>query len=130
MYKLSLWDQTIQRLSSRCVAPSPGPHLSDCSAHWTKASIQVNQQLAGHPEARISQSLPELQERRLDLQRNRITCSRSKSSFKARCSRPRELQSQLAVMESALKLEVLILRIDVKNLLTGQKLKRQRTSPQ
>ncbi|XP_068587133.1 uncharacterized protein [Cebidichthys violaceus] len=47
------------------------------------------QPVAGHPGARISQSLPELQESRLDLRRNRVACSNTKSSFRARLSRPR-----------------------------------------
>lgn len=46
--------------------------------------------IAGHPGARISQSLPELQKSRLALRRNRVACSSStKSSSRARLSRPR-----------------------------------------
>lgn len=44
--------------------------------------------IAGHPGARISYSLPELQESCLDLRRNRVACSNTKSSFRARLSRP------------------------------------------
>ncbi|XP_036951195.1 uncharacterized protein LOC119018006 isoform X2 [Acanthopagrus latus] len=69
--------------------PSATTTLQLHQAHWTKASIQVNQQLAGHPEARIFQSLPELQESRLDLRRNIVACSNAKSSFRAPFIRPR-----------------------------------------
>ncbi|KAK5915329.1 hypothetical protein CesoFtcFv8_000927 [Champsocephalus esox] len=50
---------------------------------------QVNLELAGHSGARISQSLPELQESRLDLRRNRVACSSTNLGFRARLSRPR-----------------------------------------
>ncbi|XP_031702191.1 uncharacterized protein LOC116382895 isoform X2 [Anarrhichthys ocellatus] len=72
-----------------CLVIIPSVMTTLHQAHWIKASVQVNQELAGQPGARISQSLPELQESRLDLRRNRVTCSNTKSSFRARLGRPR-----------------------------------------
>ncbi|XP_030270072.1 uncharacterized protein LOC115580187 [Sparus aurata] len=74
-------------LRARCQQPLREPQKrSSGPREYPEPQLKL---VAGHPEARIFQSLPELQESRLDLWRNIVACSNAKSSFRATLIRPR-----------------------------------------